>query len=110
MDQKPESASETAKPDTVPGALLRVVWACLLILQWLLVFAGCLIVANAAANLYMLSTGVEPGTPIFFLDQLSMSPREVALNMCVGVGYIAGPFVLRAGLRRLWGRLRRRST
>jgi len=69
------------------------------VLLWLVVAAGSLAVSAALAQLYMLSTGSQPGTPIF-LDTLAPTWTDAFLDLAYGLLLVGAPFALRFAIRR----------
>ena len=69
------------------------------VLLWCLVIVGCGVVTIALADLYMLGTGSQPGTPIF-LDELAPTRPQALLQLAWGSVLVIIPFLLRAVTRR----------
>ena len=72
---------------------------------WLVVSAGCLLVAYSLAALNMLRLGAQPGDPIY-LDTLAPTWTEAFFDLSYGLVLIGVPFAIRFGVRR-WLHLRR---
>jgi hypothetical protein len=72
------------------------------LLLWVAVVMGCFVTAMSVAQIYMLTTGSQPGTPIS-PDDLAPTKRDALLDLAYGVALIAAPFLLRTVVRR-WPR------